>query len=97
MVGPNVGSPPKPGRPPKNEKKKKQDDSVAREHFTISGTRRRSILVFRETPIANLRSFFYIVEGQFEHESARKLWMIVQRARRTELQQTISGLFCVEG
>ena len=56
VVGPNVGSPPKPGRPPKNEKK--QDDSVVREHFAISGTRRRSILVFRETPIANLRSFF---------------------------------------
>ena len=95
VVGPNVGSPPKPGRPAKNEKK--QDDSVAREHFAISGTRRRSILVFRETPIANLRSFFYIVEWQFEHESARKLWMMVQRARRTELQRTVSGLFCVEG
>ena len=95
MVGTNVGSPPKLGRPPKNGKK--QDDSVAREHFAISGTRRRSILGFRETPIVNLWSFFYIVQWQFERETARKLWMMVQRARRTELQRTVSGLFCVEG
>ena len=41
---------------------KKQDDSVAREFRTlsISGTRGRSILVFKEEPIVNLQRFFYM-------------------------------------
>ena len=63
--------------------------------LSISGTRRRLILVFKETPIANLRSFFCIVWNNVSNLN-KKAWMMEQRTRSTELQRTVSGLFCVE-
>ena len=50
-------TPPKRGRPPLKTTRR----FCCERPLSISGTRRRLILVFRETPIANLRSFFYIV------------------------------------
>ena len=64
--------------------------------LSISGTRGRSILVFREPPIANLQSFFYIVLPNGNLNKKVWEWLMVQRARRTQLQRTVSGLFCIE-
>ena len=64
--------------------------------LSISGTRGRSILVFREPPIVNLQSFFYIVLPNGNLNKKVWEWLMVQRARRTQLQRTVSGLFCIE-